>query len=113
MGQKEKNLINEYLIALKKTERMFRANSGMAWAGKSVRKGKHVIVENARPFHGMPTGFPDMVGFEQVEITPEMVGHKIAVFKGVEVKATGKLSDDQIRFRDLILKMGGVFELLE
>jgi len=110
MGQKD--LINQYLINLQKNERVFRINAGMGWTGKVTHKGKFVIIENPYPLHAAPTGWPDLCGWETIKITPDMVGQKIAVFKGVEVKATGKLSDDQERFRDLILKMGGKFVTL-
>lgn len=110
MGYKEKNLINEYLSSLPENVRMFRTNSGMAWAGKSTLKGEFRIIKNARPFHGMPEGFPDLAGWTEIEITPDMIGRKIAVFTAVEVK-TGKLklSDKQNKFKELILKMGGRF----
>lgn len=113
MGFKEKNLINEFLSNLPENMRMFRTNSGMAWAGKSVRKGDITLIKNARPFHGMPEGWPDITGFESIIITPDMIGQKIAVFSVVEVK-TGrlKLSDEQNKFKDLIQRMGGIFREL-
>ena len=110
MGYKEKNLINEYLSNLPENVRMFRTNSGMGWTGKSVKKGDVTLIKNARPFHGMPEGFPDLAGWTEIEITPDMVGRKIAVFTTVEVKATGKINPEskQGKFRDLILRMGGL-----
>lgn len=113
MGAKEKNLINEYLLNLPENVRMFRTNSGMAWAGKSVKKGDITAIKNARPFHGMPEGWPDLTGWTEIEITPDMVGQKIAVFSVVEVKTGSlKLTDKQNRFKELILKMGGRFREL-
>jgi hypothetical protein len=110
MGSKEKNLINDYLSNLPGNMRMFRTNSGMGWAGKSVRKDDAIIIKNARPFHGMPEGWPDLTGWETVVITPDMVGQKIAVFSVVEVKTgSTKLSKKQNQFKELILKMGGRF----
>ncbi len=113
MGYKERDIINEYLLNLPENMRMFRTNSGMAWAGKSVRKGDITAIKNARPFHGMPEGWPDITGWETVTITPDMVGQKIAIFSVVEVK-TGrlKLSDKQNKFKSLIEKMGGRFREL-
>ena len=113
MGFKEKNLINEYLSNLPENMRMFRTNSGMGWAGKSVKKGEMVIIKNPFPLHCMPEGWPDITGWETVEITPDMIGQKIAVFSVVEVK-TGrlKLSDEQNKFKDLIQRMGGIFREL-
>jgi hypothetical protein len=109
MGQKERDLIDKRLINLKPNERLFRANSGMGWAGKATKKGKFTVIENARPFHGMPEGFPDLVGFTEITVTADMVGQKIAVFTGEEYKATGRLSVDQKRWRDLILSHGGIW----
>lgn len=113
MGVKERNLINEYLLNLPENVRMFRTNSGMAWAGKSTLKGEFRIIKNARPFHGMPEGWPDITGWTTIEITPDMIGQKIAIFSVVEVK-TGrlKLSDKQNKFKDLIQRMGGIFREL-
>ena len=113
MGFKEKNLINEFLSNLPENMRMFRTNSGMGWAGKSVRKGDMIIIKNPFPLHCMPEGWPDITGWETVTITPDMVGQKIAVFSVVEVK-TGrlKLSDEQNKFKDLIQRMGGIFREL-
>jgi len=110
MGSKEKNLINDYLSNLPGNMRMFRTNSGMGWAGKSVRKDDAIIIKNARPFHGMPEGWPDLTGWTEIEITPDMVGSKIAVFTAVEAKTGSlKLSDKQNRFKEIIEKMGGIF----
>jgi hypothetical protein len=112
MGIKERDIINERLAGLGENERLFRANSGMGWAGKSTRKGDFLILKNPRPFHGMPEGFPDLVGWTTVEITPDMVGQRLAVFTAEEVKATGKLSPEQERFRDVIERMGGRWRVI-
>lgn len=40
--------------------------------------------------YGLGKGSPDLVGWKTVEIVPEMVGQRIAVFVGIEVKATGE-----------------------
>ena len=37
----------------------------------------------------MPIGFPDLFGFRTIEITPEMIGKKVAVFAFIEVKKPG------------------------
>lgn len=113
MGIKERDLINNRLLNLKPNERLFRINSAMAWAGKVVKKtGKFIILNDPYPIHSAPEGWPDLCGWETIEITPEMIGQKIAVFVGEEVKATGKLSKEQNRFRDIILKMGGAFRII-
>jgi len=126
MGIKEKNVINERLLNLKPNERLIRLNAGMAWTASPkqiyraskkmniiVNKGD-MILKQARPFHGAPVGWPDLSGFTQIEITSDMVGKKIAVFTGEEVKATGSpiLKKHQKLWQELILKMGGIFKVL-
>lgn len=113
MGAQERNLINTRLAGLAPNERLFRANVGVAWAGKAVRKGRFTVIADARPFHGMPEGFPDLVGWTAVTITPDMVGRTIAVFTAEEVKATGRLGKLQRAYRDLIVRMGGIHRTIE
>ena len=108
MGHKERDLINDRLLNLAPNERLFRTNSGMGWAGVAVKKGDITIIKNARPFHAMPEGWPDLTGWTCVTITPDMVGQTLAIFTAEEVKATGALSKKQGRFRDVITAMGGI-----
>lgn len=111
MGQLENNLKNEVDKNLTTDQRLWRINAGMAWAGKVTSKalGKITLL-NSRPFFGAPKGFPDMVGFDSIIITPEMVGQRVAVFVGSELKATknDKLNKDQRNFKNMLVKMGGV-----
>jgi len=110
MGLKEKTLINTILLNLPEHIKLFRINCGMAWTGKFINKIKNKItLENPRPFHGAPNGFPDLAGWESITITPEMVGKKIAVFTGYEVKATGDLSKKQENFKKKLIEDGGNF----
>lgn len=115
MGQKERDIINPRLISLADNERLFRSNAGMAWAGNAVRKGDITIIKNARPFHGMPTGWPDLTGWTSVTITPDMVGKTVAIFTAEEVKATGKIipGSEQDGFREIITRMGGIHRVLD
>lgn len=93
--------------------RLFRFNAGMAWTGEVQGFPNHtIILKNPRPFHGAPNGFPDLAGWTMVEILPEMVGQKIAVFTGVEGKATGTLRSDQKAFKSLVEDSGGRFLIL-
>ena len=58
---------------------------------------------------GLAVGSADLIGWQSVTITPEMVGQKIAIFLSVEVKsATGKPSVDQLRWLDAVNKAGGI-----
>jgi hypothetical protein len=113
MAWKERDIINSRLLSLDGNERLFRANCGMGWTGQVTRRGRFVVIDNPRPFHGLPQGMPDLIGWTAVTITPEMVGQRVAVFTGEEVKATGRLSQDQARFRDVITRMGGIHRTLK
>jgi hypothetical protein len=121
MAKPERDLIFKRLSSLAENERMFRINAGMGWTAaapdtvikRDCMGRTTVVMRNARPFHGAPTGFPDLVGWETVTVTPEMVGEKIAVFVGEEVKATGGLKPAQARFRDVLTAMGGVHRTIK
>lgn len=111
MGQKENNSINEITNSLTTWQRLWRINSGMAWAGKIISHVGGVLkLAGAHPFFGAPKGFSDLIGFDSIIITPEMVGKRVAVFVASEVKATpnDKLKKDQVNFKNLIVKMGGI-----
>jgi len=53
-------------------------------------------------------GSSDLIGWQSVIITQEMVGQKVAVFTAVEVKADTKLSKEQAHFLDVLNKAGGI-----
>lgn len=96
----------------------------MAWNGRQIRGPgilKYVnsagvknclLLVGPRPFIGAPEGFPDVIGWDTVEITTNMVGQKIAVFVGEEFKATGRLSRVQKIFGALLTRMGGLFRVV-
>lgn len=111
--QKEACRIRDRLAAVNpENERLYRINAGMGWAGKVVRNvGGVMTLKNPRPFHAAPENWPDMCGWQTVEITPEMVGKRIAVVKFIEVKVTGGLTPGQAAFRKLVLEMGGIHEV--
>lgn len=88
---------------------LWRNNTGVAWMGEPIRVDKlgivhvqkgDVIVRQARRVEfGLCPGSPDLIGWQTIEVTPDMVGKKIAVFAGVEVKtATGRVSPKQAQF---------------
>ena len=112
MAQDHKKKINDILLNLKDNERLFKSRAGVAWQGKFTRKGRFVIIENAVPFFGMPDGFPDLCGWTAVEITPDMVGQTVAIFTAVEVKTgSQRLKKMQRKFRDIIIRMGGIHRM--
>jgi hypothetical protein len=108
----ESKRIREILADLPPEQRLFRINSGMGWAGKVIRRTPGIIIiENPFPLHAAPEGWPDLCGWTEIEITPEMVGRKIAMFTGVEVKVTGNLSKPQRAFKSILEDMGGRFDV--
>jgi hypothetical protein len=58
---------------------------------------------------GLAKGSADLIGWKTMEITPDMVGQKIAVFLSVEVKsAKGKLSPEQTNWLNTVNQVGGI-----
>jgi hypothetical protein len=111
---KESNKIREILEALPPEKRLFRINSGMGWTGKVIRNdGKVLVMENPRPLRAAPQGWPDLAGWTMIEITPDMIGQKIAVFTAEEVKITGRLSKAQAAFKKILESMGGIFKVVK
>ena len=60
---------------------------------------------------GLCTGSGDLIGFNVVEVTPEMVGSKVAIFTSCEVKAEGKkilAGSPQEKWLNMINRFGGI-----
>ena len=58
---------------------------------------------------GLCTGSSDLIGWTSVEITPEMVGKKVAIFTALEVKTPkGRTTDDQQNFINRVREAGGI-----
>jgi hypothetical protein len=58
---------------------------------------------------GLCKGSSDLIGLRSLEITPELVGQRLAQFVAVEVKTgQGVLSPEQRAFLRLVQKLGGV-----
>jgi hypothetical protein len=72
--------------------------------------GLYTLIDGRRIKTGLIEGASDIIGWQSVEITPEMVGTKIARFVAVEVKRPvgGRLSKEQKKFIDRVNKDGGV-----
>lgn len=116
----EHKIQNEIRNALAGQCLAFRANVGQGWTGTgapirvtrpmvvNVQPGD-VVLKNARPFNtGLPPGFSDVFGLVPVTITPDMVGQKVAVFFGLEVKTkTGRASTLQGNFLQAVNYNGG------
>ena len=112
---KELNIQNQIRLNLPENVRLFRNNVGTGWIGKlSKSKSGAMIIENPRPLNaGLCVGSSDLIGWTSIEITPEMVGSKIAIFTALEIKTdTGKISKEQTNFIDNVNKSGGIASVL-
>ncbi len=112
----------------RQTIRLHRNNVGTGWAGgggkrratrvtpdnihrlrAELRPGD-VVVPAARPLHaGLEEGSGDLIGWESRLITPAMVGHTLAVFASVEVKAPGgRARAAQLNWAEQVRAAGGI-----
>ena len=58
---------------------------------------------------GLCKGSSDLIGLRSLEITPEMVGQRVAQFVALEVKsASGVIRSEQRAFLQLVQQLGGV-----
>ena len=61
---------------------------------------------------GLCKGSSDLIGLRALEVTPEMVGQRIAQFVALEIKAAGGVvSPEQRAFLRLVQKLGGAAAL--
>jgi len=78
--------------------KLFRNNTG----GMTDKNGQFVRF-------GLHPGSADLIGWRTVEITPDMIGQRIAVFTSVEVKtATGRVKPEQENWRQQVHDAGGL-----
>lgn len=121
MSTTETNIVREILLKLGSIVgiRLFRNNTGTAYIGASavIKKREQVwlnpgdvVVKQGRIFKaGLCTGSSDIIGFKSVEITPEMIGKRVAVFTAIEAKTkSGRASKEQIAFIEMVNKNGGI-----
>lgn len=111
----ESNLLRQILLEVSKrlpNVRLFRNNVGVGWAGKLVNISALGVtaIQNARPLRaGLCEGSSDLIGWTSVEITPGMVGRRLAVFTAVEVKKPGgKPTAEQLNFLQRVQDAGGI-----
>lgn len=58
--------------------------------------------------YGLCKGSSDLIGYRTVEITPDMVGQRLAVFVALEVKDKGRLTAEQAQFLEVVRRAGGI-----
>jgi hypothetical protein len=101
MSKSESRVSSEILRAIGKIQRLklFRNNMGVAWHkdGSVVRYGVG------------PKGAGDYLGWEEVVITPDMVGKKIARFTSTEFKDErgGRVAEEQLHWAKVVNAAGG------
>lgn len=116
MAKKESDLGNSIRLEASRLRGiLIRVNAGVGVIGDGGLKGitwhkdGAATVKNARIFHGVPKGVSDYIGFTEVEITPEMVGEKMAVFVACETKTgNNKATKEQRDFLASVAKLGGI-----
>lgn len=100
--QSESALLKKILMTFSRgATRLFRNNVGMfiTMDGRTIRTG-------------LCKGSSDLIGWTEVEVTENMVGHKIAVFTAIEVKRkNGRASKEQINFVDSVQRAGGIAQI--
>lgn len=109
----EKSLLNKTLVELSKFDcRLFRNNTGMGWVGKIIGRKtvEKITLAFPRPLRaGLCKGSPDLVGWTTIEILPEMVGKKVAIFTAIEAKTESTItSKEQKNFIKQVKKNGGI-----
>lgn len=110
----ETNVTRNIMLAVGKSRqrtRIFRNNVGMAWQGETTRKGSVLIIQNPRPVQaGLCEGSSDLIGWTTVEITPDMIGKRLAIFTAIEVKVPGGKgpTPEQQNFIQQVCNAGGI-----
>lgn len=115
----EKTLLSEIqLLFTKKGHRIFRQNTGTGWAGEFFKPPmptniritpSDVVIRNARPLRaGLCTGSSDLIGWQTITITEDMIGKKVAIFTAIEGKyGSTRTTLEQQRFIDSVNESGG------
>lgn len=76
--------------------RLFRNNTGC------LRNDRGRVV-----CFGLAKGSSDLIGWKSVEVTPDMVGQKLAVFVALEIKDKGRPTKEQKKFISVVQAAGG------
>lgn len=106
-------LVKQTILALSQDPdiRAWRNNTGAAWMGKPqfLRNGSVIITNPRRVAFGVP-GSGDVIGFQRITITSEMVGQTIARYITAECKSgAGRQSDIQKKFQKMATEFGAAY----
>lgn len=70
--------------------------------------GKYQLADGRWLSSGLAPGSADLIGWQTVEITPDMVGKKLACFASLEIKRPGgRVSPEQLNWRKRVEEAGG------
>lgn len=108
-------LLKECLVALGKkfsTGRFFRNEVGEGWFFPPWNRSFNA--EDKRYLvYGLSPDTPDIVGFTSLDITLDMVGTKVAVFTGYEIKTGNAVqTSGQKNFQKILESMGGTYKII-
>lgn len=71
--------------------------------------GRYQLLDGTYISSGLCVGSSDLIGWKTVQVTPEMVGKKMAVFVAIECKSdNGRLTTEQKNFIETVLNSGGI-----
>jgi hypothetical protein len=101
MAVEESNVSNKVQLAASKLGAvLFRNNRGKF----RTLDGKRIVTAGLSI-----NGSSDLIGWHTVEVSPDMVGSRVALFLAVEVKTEkGVISTEQQRFVDNVNAAGGI-----
>ena len=91
--------------------RLFRNAVAQAWTGRllSADQGIVTLARAQRIQAGLAPGSADLVGWTSIEVTPDMVGRRIAIFTSAEVKTTrGRVEEGQEHWLRVVAEAGGL-----
>jgi hypothetical protein len=89
--------------------RLFRFQSGRFWQGVIAAQGHdYVVLHHPRRVNVGFEGLADLGGWVEREITPNMVGTRVAQFAAIEVKEMGKITKAQDAYLHTVRSMGGL-----
>ncbi len=116
--RKEKHVQDDIMrsIGSRPDCRLFRNNVGQAYQGQVIGDNAYsVTLKNPKRIkYGLTAGSSDLIGWQSLKITPDMVGKKVAVFLAIEVKRPGRITsnkktlDKQRNFINQVNASGGI-----